>query len=160
MKKEMIISVLVGLIFGLIIVYGVYTAQSSLSNSAQSVEEIGVSPSPDAGEIENGSLTLHSPEDEIVVNEPTLTIAGTTLPESYLVIFINDDENITLADEAGHFSISGELELGSNIIEVHAIDEDGQTVVLERTVIYTTKPLIEENTTEEPTTNTEETNNE
>ncbi len=144
MKKEMIISVLVGLFFGLIIVYGVYTAQSSLSKNNQTTEELGVSPSPDDSEEEiGGNLSLHSPEDEIIVNEPLTTVTGTTLANSYVVIFINDEEHITNANESGNFSIEGELELGSNIIEVHVIDEDGKTIVKERTVIYTTKPLVE-----------------
>ncbi|MBU0576197.1 hypothetical protein KJ707_00200 [Patescibacteria group bacterium] len=144
MKKEMIISVLVGLVFGLIIVYGVYTAQSSLNKPNQSSEELGVNPSPDSSAVVNGILVLHSPEDESVVDEPTVTIAGTTNPKSYVVIFIKDEENITMTDEAGRFSVESELELGSNIIEVYALDEDGQTAIAKRTVIYTTKPLVEE----------------
>jgi hypothetical protein len=143
MKKEMIISVLVGLFFGLVIVYGVYTAQTSLSKSSPSQEELSVSPTPDSEENTNGNLTLHSPEDEIIVNEPAVTVTGTTLAESYVVVFINDKEHITTTDEAGHFSIEGELEIGSNTIETHALDEDGNISIEERTVIYTTKPLVE-----------------
>jgi len=143
MKKEMIISVLVGLFFGLVIVYGVYTAQSSLSKPGQTTEKLEVSPSIEAADEIDGNLSIHSPEDEIIVNEPTITITGTTIADSYVVIFVNDEESITNADESGNFSIKSELELGSNIIEVHVIDEDGKTMVKERTVIYTTKPLVE-----------------
>ena len=108
MKKEMIISVLVGLFFGLVIVYGVYTAQTSLSKSSPSQEELSVSPTPDSEENTNGNLTLHSPEDEIIVNEPAVTVTGTTLAESYVVVFINDKEHITptqinrIVAKAGH----------------------------------------------------------
>jgi len=73
-----------------------------------------------------------------------------------VVVFINDEELITNADKSGHFSVEGELEIGSNIVEVHAIDEDGQTMVKERTVIYTTKPLVE--TTDETASDSAETN--
>ncbi len=143
MKKEMIISVLVGLIFGLIIVYGVYTAQNSLSKPDQTTQKLEASPTTEEEHELDGNLSLHSPEDESIVSESTMTIAGTTIAHSYVVIFINDDESITTADESGNFSIEGELELGSNIIEVHVVDEDGNIIVKERTVIYTTKPLIE-----------------
>ena len=146
MKKEMIISVLVGLFFGLIIVYGVYTAQSSLSKPEQTAEELEVSPATEAENEASSNLSLHSPEDEIIVNEPTITVAGTTIADSYVVIFINNQELITTADGSGNFSVEGELELGSNIIEVQVIDEDGQAVIKERTVIYTTQPLIEPET--------------
>jgi hypothetical protein len=145
MKKEMIISVLVGLTFGLIIVYGIYTAQNSLSNQeSKNNQNILVSPTPDSQEINAGNLKVHSPEDQVVVNEPSIDVVGESLPQAYVVIFINDQESIINADENGHFSITGELELGSNIIQIHTIDEDGQTSIIERTVIYTTKPLIEE----------------
>lgn len=143
MKKEMIISVLVGLFFGLIIVYGVYTAQNSLSNPEEANKKLEVSPSAEAENNTDGNLSIHSPDDEIVVDESTTTIAGTTIANSYVVIFINDEEFITNADDSGNFSIDGELELGSNVISIHAIDEDGQEVTKERTVIYTTKPLVE-----------------
>ncbi len=156
MKKEMIISVLVGLFFGLIIVYGVYTAQCSLSKPNQETEELEVSPSLETEENIDSNLSLHSPEDETIVNEPLITIAGTTIANSYVVVFINDEELITNADKSGHFSVEGELEIGSNIVEVHAIDEDGQTMVKERTVIYTTKPLVE--TTDETASDSAETN--
>ncbi|MBT3250067.1 MAG: hypothetical protein HN846_02990 [Candidatus Pacebacteria bacterium] len=144
MKKEMLISVLVGLFFGLIIVYGVYTAQSSLAKPELTTEKLEVSPSVEAENETTGILSIHSPEDETIVNEPVTTITGTTIADSYVVIFINDKESITNADESGNFSIEGELELGSNIIEVHVIDSDGKVVVKERTIIYTTKPLVEE----------------
>lgn len=146
MKKEMIISVLVGLFFGLIIVYGVYTAQSSLSKPEQTTKKLEVSPSTEAEDEANSNLSLHSPEDEMIVNQSATTIAGTTIANSYVVIFINDEEIITTADDSGNFSVEGELELGSNIIQVHIIDEDGLSIVKERTVIYTTKPLIETET--------------
>jgi hypothetical protein len=149
MKKEMIISVLVGLFFGLIIVYGVYTAQSSLSKPEQTTEKLEVSPSIEAGDEVDGNLSIHSPEDETIVNEPIITVTGTTIATSHVIIFINDKESITNADDSGNFSIEGELELGSNIIEVHVIDEDGKAIVKERTVIYTTKPLIETETATE-----------
>lgn len=146
MKKEMIISVLVGLFFGLIIVYGVYTARNSLSNSDDTQNILEVSPSPTNNTQVDTNLVIHSPEDEIIVAQPALTVTGTTAAENYVVIFVNDEKFITQADEAGSFSIEAQLELGSNIIQVHAIDENGNETVKERVVIYTTKPLIETET--------------
>lgn len=143
MKKEMIISVLVGLFFGLIIVYGVYTAQNSLTKNDQDNKQLETTPSPNPSDQADANLAIHNPEDEIIVDEALITITGTTTADNYVVIFINDDEIITTADEAGSFSVEGELELGSNIVQVHAIDENGQTTVKERTVIYSTRPLVE-----------------
>lgn len=148
MKKEIIISVVVGLISGLIIVYGVYTARTSLSKPTadQTLLETNplasVSPSPN-----NGQLAIHSPADEIIVDQRQLTITGTTIPHTYVVVFVNNDENILTSDSAGSFSMEAVLETGSNIIIIYAIDSDGNTIVEERTVIYTTEPLIDTETT-------------
>lgn len=144
MKKEMLISVLVGLVFGLIIVYGVYTAQNSLNEPSQNIEELTASPSPVESDNPNtDQLSIYSPENESIVNQSATTVSGSTLSKNYVVIFINDTEFITTSDESGHFSIEGELELGSNIIQVTVITPDGETITQERTVVYTTQPLVE-----------------
>ena len=139
MKKEMIISILVGLIFGLIITYGVYRAKTSFSQPP-SPEPLFTSPSPTPG-LNTGMLVLISPEDETVQESNQVTVTGTAPANSQIVVFINDVEYITTADETNNFSITGELESGSNVIAVHAINEQGDTAVEERTVIMSTADL-------------------
>lgn len=153
MKKEMITSILVGFFFGLIIVYGVYTARTSISQPGPTPDSLTANPSPNTETMANQQLVIHSPEDELIVNNPNLKISGTAQSISYVVVFINETEEILTPDEAGHFSTEVELELGSNIIAVQAINEDGQTEAVERTVIYTTQSLVE--STAEPETATE-----
>lgn len=149
MKKEIIISVLVGLIFGLIIVYGVYTARSSLTQPTATQTTLTTTPSPEVTAPAQSQLVVHSPEDEIITDQADLTVAGSSQAQTYLVVFINEQAQILEPDQAGHFSAEVELELGSNIIQVHALNEDGESLVEERTVIYTTQPLVEP-TTESP----------
>jgi hypothetical protein len=139
MKKEMIISILVGLIFGLIITYGVYRAKTSLSQPP-SPEPLFTSPSPTPG-LNTGMLVLISPEDETVQDSAEIAVTGTAPANSHIIVFINDVEYITTADETDHFSITGKLESGSNVIAVHAINEQGETAIEERTVIMSTADL-------------------
>lgn len=143
MKKEMIISVLVGLFFGLIIVYGVYHARTSISQPGPSPTNLLASPTPQTEIVGTEQLVVHSPEDESIVTDPNLKIAGAAENSAYVVVFVNDEEQILQTDEGGRFSLETELELGSNIIQVYAINEDGQEASIERTVIYTTRPLLE-----------------
>lgn len=134
MRKEILLAIVIGLFVGLILTYGIYVAQTALrrtpSNDTQS-QTLNASPEPSAG----GNLTILSPIDETVQTSQKVTVAGTTIVNSFVVIFINDEEHITTADASGNFSIEADLELGSNIITVHAIDEDGQETTVERTVI-------------------------
>lgn len=142
MKKEILISIVVGLIFGLIITYGIYTASTALRNKELSSSSDVLnesSPSPETAEDTN--LVIHNPEDESVQDTEEVRVAGTTIASSFVVIFINDQETIITADESGNFSIESELETGSNIISIFALDEDGNTLSKELTVIYSTVSL-------------------
>lgn len=136
MKKEIVVAIIIGLALGLAITYGVYTARRSLTDPVanQVLEDLTTNSSPQPSEL--STLVITTPKDESIQSVKEVTIAGTTMPNSYVVIFINDDENVTNADESGNFSIESNLELGSNIITIHSLSEDGHDTIAERTVIY------------------------
>lgn len=135
MRKEVILSILIGVSLGLIITYGFYLSYSTKQSKTTSTELVNteITPSPEASN--PNQLMLSSPEDEIIYQEKKIRVAGTTLANSFVIIFVGNQENITQSDQSGNFSIEVALESGSNIITVCAIDEDGQTSKIERTVI-------------------------
>ncbi len=156
MKKEVFIAIFIGLLLGVIITYGVYRARVSIEPTPdQNVINASASPLPDTSPLT--SLSITSPEDEIIQSTPGITVTGTTQPDSFVVILVNDDPTITTADQSGGFSVESELETGSNVIAIHSIDEDGNSVVEERTVVYTTQSLEETQpeATQSATTNEE-----
>lgn len=133
MKKEVLVAILVGLSMGLIITFGVYRVRNSIAeapatNLVETTEETQETVVPTM-------LALHSPEDGIVQVEKELTVTGTTTPNSFVVLFINDTDFISDADESGNFSFKAELEDGANIIRVHVLDNEGSTIVEERLVV-------------------------
>jgi hypothetical protein len=134
MKKELLLAIVIGLTFGLIITYGIYRARMTLSQPPRTAQS---SPTPTASPDSENSANLRivSPNDESVQSDKAITVAGASLPGSHVVIFINDTEHLTTADTSGNFSIQGTLEAGSNIITIHALDENGKVTVQERTVI-------------------------
>lgn len=151
MKKEIIIAILLGLSLGLFITYGLYRTRNAADNNQTLTIEDTLNSSPEIEAL--STLVLHSPEDETIVDTQEIPIAGDTEPNNFVVIFVNEEEFITTADETGAFSISAELESGSNVIIVYSIDEDGNQTVEERVVVYSTRSLTEdENTSEEKTT--------
>ncbi len=139
MKKEILLAVVVGLSLGLILVYGFYRAKKSDQELADQAATINQTPQPSESPL--STLVIHSPEDEIIVAEAGLAVTGTTLPQAFVVIIVNDQEYITSADDSGNFSVNVELEAGSNVIAIHSLDEDGQATNQERTVIFSTQPL-------------------
>jgi len=68
------------------------------------------------------------------------------LPDSFVVVFIGNEENITSSDSSGNFSIQLELKDGANVITVVVLDENGRSIKLERTVIVSDETLVEEAT--------------
>jgi len=156
MKKEIIFAILLGLTLGLIITYGVYRAKMTLQQPLQKEEKTLPSSTPQA--TNNSSLLLISPEDEIITDQEKINVAGTTTPDSFVIIIVNDQDQITTADQTGNFSVEVELEKGSNVIRVHALKEDGTSIVEERTVIYSTIDFATSDET--PATGSGETTNE
>lgn len=132
MKKEVVIAILIGLSLGLFITYGIYQARTGISRKSS---ETGLVVTPTPTEEFSGELVLNSPTDESVQSETTTSVSGTTIPQSYVVVFVGNNETITTSDGSGNFSVDVDLEDGSNIITVYVIDEDGRKLSVERTVI-------------------------
>lgn len=141
MRKEVIIAILLGLLVGLAITYGFYSARRALERPNNPT----VSPSPSPSASTNSSLVLHAPADESVTSTPEVTVTGNSLANAYVVVFINDVETLTNADQTGAFSVSGTLQAGSNIISVHSLDENGADTAVEHTVILLTNEFAEIN---------------
>lgn len=148
MKKEILIAILLGLSLGLFITYGLYRSRNASDDDQSSKFDNNLAATPNIETL--STLVLHSPEDESIVADPTVTIAGDTEPNNFVVILVNEDETITTADESGAFSITGVLEAGSNVIVVYSLDEDGKTTIEERVVVYTTKALTDSSPSTEP----------
>jgi len=144
MKKEIIIAILIGLSLGLFITYGVYQAKTGISpksNKDQNTLSINTTEEEFAGE-----LVLNSPTNETIQKESSISVSGTTLPDSFVVVFIGNEENITSSDSSGNFSIQLELKDGANVITVVVLDENGRSIKLEITVIVSDETLVEEAT--------------
>lgn len=139
MRKEILSAIFLGLGLGLIVTYGTYTARRSLGGRQSS--NLSATPTATPSTTDNSLLTLASPEDESIQATKDVRVTGTTKPNSIVIIFIQDQQEVTQADSSGNFSIQGTLETGANVIVVRAIDEDGNVTEVERTVILSTVDL-------------------
>jgi hypothetical protein len=144
MKKEMLVAVVIGFLLGLVITYGIYRLRiSSNRKTANPVTSPASSAAPNASD---SLITIHSPEDGRVQKEKSTTVTGSTIPEVYVVLFVNNTEYIRQSDGDGNFSFEVSLEDGSNLLTVKVLTEDGKTVTKERTVVVTTlydQPITE-----------------
>jgi uncharacterized protein YgfB (UPF0149 family) len=151
MKKEFVIAILVGLVMGLFITYGIYYSQktqqeSQVATTIQELEQVV----PTLAQENNGKVAVYLPDDETVISEKTTTVTGKTTPNDFVVIYVNDLPLITQADDQGNFSKEVALQDLANIIKIHILDEDGEDFIIERTVIvYDEELVIAEETKED-----------
>ncbi|TSC84108.1 MAG: polymorphic outer membrane protein [Microgenomates group bacterium Gr01-1014_16] len=152
MKKEVFLAIAIGFGLGLVITFGIWTANKSLKDAqlaqqttptatpaptvvpSESRDEVGPTPSFPV----TVTLTVTSPEDESLVNKDTVTITGKTAPGATVTILSEIGEVIVAPDNSGNFTADIKLEGGYNNITITAFDSTGNSNSQTLTITYTT----------------------
>lgn len=143
MKKEVLIAIIIGFGLGLVITFGVWSANKNF-NKVSPAEPVpttipNLSPSPtDAPEL---ALEIDSPEDDFLSNEDAIEIAGRASPGGIIVLLYPKGEKILQAEENGSFSTEIVLAGGANEIRISAFDESGNEVEKILNVVYSTAEI-------------------
>ena len=154
MKKEVLIAIFIGISFGLIITFGIHTAQRSIRNRDLGTNaDTPTTPIPE--NIQNASnhiMTVNSPQSNAVIEEAQAEITGITSPLAMISAISAADQSAAQADDQGNFAIVLELETGANQVIITSYNANGQEVSQELTLVHSTANLEENNTPEEPET--------
>lgn len=144
MKKEVLIAVVLGIIVGLVITFGMYTANTALQRKAQQTKDAAIpSPTPttESQDTQRSSIIMYGPEDNMLTDKDKVQLSGSTVANATVIIFVNDKETITSADAKGNFSAELSLTGGSNMITTISIDSNGKQDQDQRTVVFSTASL-------------------
>lgn len=151
MKKEVFLAITIGFILGLIITFGIYTANKSLKNlPKQSSESLSPTPGLAAGPtttplptLKPGefSLTLSEPADEALITQTSVTLKGKTAANAVVSVLSETGQAQAVADANGDFSLTVNLEGGYNRITATAYDSDGKSASQTIMVTYTTAQI-------------------
>ena len=136
MRKEVIIAIVVGSILGLAVAFGIWRA-----NQALSPREFATPTPLSQTQLE---LLVSEPEDNLVIAEDAVTVAGSFRAGATLAVLYNLGEKIIEVGADGTFSESIKLEAGANEITVVGFDENGESVEKTLTVVYSTEFKAEE----------------
>jgi hypothetical protein len=142
MRKEIIFAILAGAIFGLVIAFGIWKANSSMKSKNDSEKEVvDVTDMNNPNEMSGDfSITLIKPEANTVVSTSSTTVSGITKPDVWLVISAEEDDYIVKTGNDGSFEEEVDLIAGANEIVVTAIEEDTNNSVYDKfLVVYSTK---------------------
>lgn len=138
MRKEIILAVIIGIILGGIILYGISLANNSAkSNLLNESGEKSINTDTTLME-QNSEISFVFPIDNAVITDPQITLKGSTSPNLNLAIITENDDIITASDDSGNFSSIINLISGENIITVTIVDHNLATTSASITVIHTT----------------------
>ena len=141
MKKEIGIAIVIGFILGLIITFGIWTANKSLQENT-STQEKETSEMPSLNEekspsnSEKISLKILSPENNALINTEKIKITGKTSANINVIILSEDDELIVQSDAQGQFSQEITLSAGTNEIKISAFDDNGAEATVNLNLVY------------------------
>lgn len=141
-KKEITVAIIIGLIISAIVIGGILRARQALSNIKLSNPLSNSSPLPSGSTAPQSGLFINlSTADNQVVTEPTLKLAGKTLPQTYIVINGEAGDYIIVANELGDFSQDITLVQGANTIKVTVYEENGNNLETYLNAVYSSSEI-------------------
>ena len=141
MRKEILIAIIAGILFGLVVAFGIWRTNNAL-NGAQTERKLSTPQTQEKKQLpENGELliTIASPEENDIVWENPINISGITKPETLLIISAEDEDYILRSDKSGEFSQEIKLKAGVNQILISAQDSLQNVSGKDLTFVYSTE---------------------
>ncbi len=142
MKKEIFITIGLGILTALGIIFFVYQSNKNrqpttppLSINSPEIVTLPEKPKP--------MVSFTFPENESVFENKAITVQGEASPHTPVIVFVNRQDFFTQSDESGNWSLDLNLESGSNLLVATVLDEKGQSFSDKRLVVYSNKSLEE-----------------
>jgi hypothetical protein len=143
MKKEVLIAIVIGFALGLLITFGIWTANKALKTQSEvpteeTKTETTVEPTPTPAGF---TLSILSPEDEALIDTSKTELKGLSIANAVIVIVAEKEEKIIEADENGSFATEVSLVRGINEITVTAFNQEGEKTSQTLNVVYSTAEI-------------------
>lgn len=137
--KEFIFSQILILVSGLIFLGALYYIL--YIDSPSQTQNSFFSGGPVTKEPASLMLELTAPDDDLLVFDDSLEIAGKSSPNSYILITTPSSNRVIKSKSDGSFSTEIELTAGINEIKIISFDEKGEQKDLERTIYYSKEKI-------------------
>lgn len=143
MRKEVLFAVISGVVFGLVIAFGIWKANSSMEKTSNiTIDSIASNEGVD-NPLNNSpdslSITLAKPDDNVVVGDDVIEVSGLTKPDSWINITSEVVDYVIKSTSDGSFKQEVELESGVNQIALTVFDDDGNSATEDVIVVYSTE---------------------
>jgi hypothetical protein len=135
MRKEVLWAIIAGVVLGLIVAFGVYRINSSISGNKNNNTDLST-PTPKPATPGEFKIVLDKPGDNDVITQNTVTVSGLTKALSWITISGESGDYIVQSDKSGVFSQEVDLVAGVNQIKVTAFESAGTKSATSVLVIY------------------------
>lgn len=138
MRKEILFAILAGALFGLIIAFGIWKANSSLK--PEGISDTNTEPqSLSSPQPSHSGITLVTPENYDVVDKDTLSIKGATLPDTWIAIQSEKQDYVIKSDNNGSFAQDVALITGINEVVISVLSDNQNKIEKKVVVIYSSE---------------------
>jgi hypothetical protein len=151
MRKEVIWAIIAGIVLGLIVTFGVYRINSTITGN-KSREAKTATPTPKPATTGEFKIVLDKPSDNDVVTEDVVTVSGLTKASSWITVSAEDGDYIIQSDGSGVFSQDVDLIPGINQIKITAFESAGAKSATEVLVVYSSSFQVRTLSTDSPAT--------
>ncbi len=138
MRKEILLAIVAGGLFGLIIAVGIWRARLFIKPESKVNEEVVKDENPSVLQF---GITVSSPEQKDVITTSDTVISGITTPNAMVALSTEDNDYVTKANKDGSFEQEIELESGINEIILIVSSPEGETAEQKLVLVHSTKLL-------------------
>ncbi len=145
MRKEVSIAIIVGIILGAVILYGINLANQStisLPKPTPTPTPIQITPSTNNNDATKSSvLTINTYTNNQVVFDKDITITGKADPNAKISIIWESDETIISSDDKGNFTQKISLIPGENNIQIDEVTPNNTLISSSLKLFYSSKTI-------------------
>jgi len=134
MKKEVLLAIVVGGLFGVLVAFGVWRANTALTTSTE--EPVGHNQETSEQVDQTREFALVSPTNNQVLTEAGTSIEGIATAGSYVLAVSDENSALGVSQQDGTFMLEFELKSGTNDITVYSFEPDGTQASEELFVIF------------------------
>ena len=139
MRKEVLFAVAAGILFGIILAFGIWRANSALKPDPQPQPTQSQSQPDKSQDSEEFAIALILPDQYDVITQSPVQVSGVTSAGSWVLLSGDEEDYIIRADETGKFEQEVELTPAVNQIIISSFNSEGNSVSQNLTIVYSTE---------------------
>jgi len=138
MRKEILFAIISGIVFGLIIAFGIWRTNIALKDK-KTLSPATSSSTPSPQQNSNIELAIAKPLDFDIIFENPVSLSGLTKSNALVVISTKERDFIVSPQSSGTFEKEFDLDPAINLLVITSVDDSGATFSKNLTLVYSSE---------------------